>query len=136
MPYGSKGRTAQAGGKVVGTARATLLYTVPHNQKVVTKELEKLQKAVNKLVMGPRRVVTAEEAVQPRKDMGIGGGKTVAGQRQQKAETQPATRSKEREGDGRKGDKRRRRAWPHRTKHEEPDASRGAESEIPRKTGA
>jgi len=64
------------------------------------------------------------------------GGKTVAGQRQQKAETQPATRSKEREGDGRKGDKRRRRAWPHRTKHQEPDAARGAESEIPRKTGA
>ena len=53
-----------------------------------------------------------------------------------KAETQPATRSKEREGDGRKGDKRRRRAWPHRTKHQEPDAARGAASEIPRKTGA
>ena len=72
MPYGSKGRTAQAGGQVVGKARATLLYTVPHDQEVVTKELEKLQKAVNKLVMGPRRGVTAEEAVQPRKDMGIG----------------------------------------------------------------
>ena len=41
-----------------------------------------------------------------------------------------------REGDGRKGDKRRRRAWPHRTKHQEPDAARGAASEIPRKTGA
>ena len=34
MPYGSKGRTAQAGGKVIGTAKATLQYTVPHNQKV------------------------------------------------------------------------------------------------------
>ena len=64
------------------------------------------------------------------------GGEAVAGQRQQKAETQPATRSKEREGNGRKGDKRRRGAWPHRTEHQEPDAARGAASEIPRKTGA
>ena len=57
MPYGSKGRTAQASGRVLGKARATMQYTVPHDKKLVTKELEKLQKAVNKLVMGPRRAV-------------------------------------------------------------------------------
>ena len=72
MPYGSKGRTAQAAGRVLGKSKATLQYTVPHDQKAVTKQLEKLQTGVNKLVMGPRRALTAEEAIQPRKDMGIG----------------------------------------------------------------
>ena len=32
MPYGSRGRTAQAAGKVLGKAKATLQYTVPHDQ--------------------------------------------------------------------------------------------------------
>ena len=50
MPYGSKSRTAQASGRVLGKARATMQYTVPHDKKLVTKELEKLQKAVTGLV--------------------------------------------------------------------------------------
>jgi hypothetical protein len=72
MPYGSKGRTMQAASTVLGKAKATLQYTVPHDQAVVDDEQAKLQQAINGMVMGPRHAMRAVEAVQPRKDMGLG----------------------------------------------------------------
>ena len=72
MPYGSRGRTAQAAGKVLGKAKATLQYTVPHDQAFIGSELARLQQSVSAMVMGPRHAMTTAEAVQPRKDMGIG----------------------------------------------------------------
>ena len=72
MPYGSKGRTMQAASTVLGKAKVTLQYTVPHDQAVVDEEQTKLQQAINGMVMGPRHAMRAVEAVQPRKDMGLG----------------------------------------------------------------
>ena len=72
MPYGSRGRTAQAAGKVLGKAKATLQYTVPHDQATVDSELAKLQQSVSNMVMGTRHAIKTAEAVQPRADMGIG----------------------------------------------------------------
>ena len=61
MPYGSKSRTAQASGRVLGKARATMQYTVPHDKKLVTKELEKLQKAVTVPRLQVRPLVSHNE---------------------------------------------------------------------------
>ena len=72
MPYGSRGRTAQAAAKVLGKAKATLQYTVPHDQATVDSELAKLQQSVSNMVMGTRHAIKTAEAVQPRADMGIG----------------------------------------------------------------
>ena len=72
MPYGSRGRTAQAAGKVLGKAKATLQYTVPHDQATVDSELAKLQQSISNMVMGKRHAIKTAEAVQPRADMGIG----------------------------------------------------------------
>ena len=57
MPYGSRGRTAQAAGKVLGKAKATLQYTVPHDQATVDSELAKLQQSVSNMVMGTRHAI-------------------------------------------------------------------------------
>ena len=72
MPHGSRGRTAQASGKVLGKAKAALQYTVPHNQTTIDKQLGKLQSAVNNLVLGQGQAIRTKEAVQPRSDIGIG----------------------------------------------------------------
>ena len=72
MPHGSRGRTAQASGKVMGKAKAALQYTVPHSQKTIEKQLGKLQSAVSALVLGKGQAIKTKEAVQPRGDMGIG----------------------------------------------------------------
>ena len=63
MPYGSRGRTAQAAGKVLGKAKATLQYTVPHDQAFIGSELARLQQSVSAMVMGPRHAMTTAEAV-------------------------------------------------------------------------
>ena len=52
MPHGSRGRTAQASGKVMGKAKAALQYTVPHSQKTIGKQLGNIQSAVSALVLG------------------------------------------------------------------------------------
>ena len=62
MPYGSRGRTAQAAGKVLGKAKATLQYTVPHDQAFIGSELARLQQSVSAMVMGPRHAMTTAEA--------------------------------------------------------------------------
>ena len=48
----------------------TLQYTLPHDQKVI--KVARLSTVSEQIVMDPRHAVTTVEAVQPRKDMGIG----------------------------------------------------------------
>ena len=72
LPTGSRGRLAQASGKLMGKALAVLKFTVPHDLRYVDRQLERLQRAVDGLVLGRRREMRAEEARQPRAGFGIG----------------------------------------------------------------
>ena len=72
LPIASRGRLAQATGRIMGKALATLKFTAPHSQGTIDKELARLQKAASGLVLGRTRPLTAAEAQQPRTAFGIG----------------------------------------------------------------
>ena len=72
LPYASRGRLAQASGKIMGVAKAALMFTVPHSQKTIDSTLERVQKAADSLVLGRRHAIAAAEARQPRSSFGIG----------------------------------------------------------------
>ena len=62
-----------ASGRILGKALATLKFTVPHRAQAVAQGLERMQKAVDRLVLGTRgRWLQATEAYQPRCRLGLG----------------------------------------------------------------
>ena len=72
LPTASRGRLAQAAGKILGKANATLKFVVPHSQSKVNAGLADIQNEANTLVLGKEKPIKALEARQPRKDFGIG----------------------------------------------------------------
>ena len=73
LPTACRGRLAQATGRVMGKAHATLKFTVPYGQAAINAQLGRIQSAVDSLVLGShRRPMKAAEARQPRERFGIG----------------------------------------------------------------